>query len=327
MVDALCLSTPPKPCGVTHSQVQASAAPPPQCLNGVVSARERGCQLRCDRLDHGVDDLVPAGEEIAAFRDALTTDEVAIAATGLAHQQAACDHVPRFQSNLVIAVNATVRNICQIKRRRTRAADILGLAEQGAGHFNLRVEMGALPVRKTRGQQCSLQIIPRTGADAPVIQIGAIASTCGEQFVTQRVVDDAMHRLAVFEHADGYAEMRKTAQVVVRAIERVDDPDVLALALGTGFLGEDGVAGKCALQLAYDLGLRSPIHFRSEIHALFLDNGKALDAIHVAQDDLACGTRGAHRHIHGRSGHVGSIGSGLKKSKSSAHRGACGAEG
>src|SRR5690606_15049640 len=158
--------------------------------------------------------------------------------------------------------------------------------------------------------------VPGAGADAAVIQIGTIAPACREQLIAQRVVDDAMHRFAVFEHADRNAEMRKAAQVVVGAVEWVDDPDVLALALGTGFLGEHGVAGKCALQLAYDLGLGGTIHLRSEIHALFLDNGKTVDAVHVAQDDLACGTRGAHRHIYGRSGHVGSIGSELKKSKS-----------
>ena len=64
-----------------------------------------------DGLDHGVGDLVAAGDDVAILRNAVTTDEIAIASAGLAHEQAAGSHVPGLQADLVIAIEAAVGDL------------------------------------------------------------------------------------------------------------------------------------------------------------------------------------------------------------------------
>jgi hypothetical protein len=78
--------------------------------------------------------------------------------------------------------------------------------------------------------------------------------------------------------------MGKTAQEVGRAVERIDDEGLPALAHRAGFLGEDGDVGIGPAQLADDLGLGERIHFAGVVLAVLLEDVKAVELAHVAQE-------------------------------------------
>ncbi|GAB2795413.1 hypothetical protein GCM10027021_17500 [Dyella kyungheensis] len=63
------------------------------------------------------------------------------------------------------------------------------------------------------------------------------------------------------------------------------------------------MGGVGALEFLDDLGFGQAVDFRGEVHALLLDDVESVDAIHVTQDDVSCGARGAHRDINGGSWH------------------------
>src|SRR5690606_2333254 len=167
--------------------------------------------------------------------------------------------------------------------------------------------MRALAERETGREQGAFEAGACGHADAPVVEERAVSAARGEQFVAQRVVDDRVDRVAMLDEADRYAKMRDSTQVIVRAVERVDDPGALALAARPAFLGEDRVARKRTAQFAYDFRFRLPVDFGNEVHALLLDHGQATESIHVAQHDLAGIARRAYRNIDGWSGHRGSV--------------------
>src|SRR5690349_535947 len=98
--------------------------------------------------------------------------------------------------------------------------------------------MLALAIRKAGADQRALQRLALAHADAAVVEERAVALAGGENFVAQRIVDHSVDQIAVIAKTDRHAEVRKTAQVIVRAVERVDDPDLVGLAFLTGFLGE-----------------------------------------------------------------------------------------
>ncbi len=163
-----------------------------------------------------------------------------------------------------------------------------------------------MTIGKAGAEQGTGQRFTLRHAHATIVDEGAITLARGEQLVAQRIVDHGMQQVAVVDKTDRNAEVRKTVQVVVRAVERIDDPDlVLRLAAGAGFLAEDTVVGIGALEFAHDLGLGHAVDFRGEIHARFFLDLKAIYAVHVAQDDGACSACSAHRDVDGGTSHDG----------------------
>ena len=77
----------------------------------------------------------------------------------------------------------------------------------------------------------------------------------------------------------------------------------LPLPASARFFGEYRVMRIGAFEFAYDLGLGQAIDLGREIELLLFHDREALQAVHVAQDDLAGGARSAHRHVDGGSGH------------------------
>ena len=244
-----------------------------------------------------------AGDEVAAGRHAVTAGEVAELAASLAHEQAACGHVPGLQAGLEVAVQASCRDIGQIERRRTGAAQVVGLAQHRARDRELRVQVFVLARRESGAQDRAGKALAIAHAHAPVVEKGAVALARGEQLVAQRIVDHAVDEVAMIHETDRHREMRKAAQVVVRAVERIDDPDLVGFSGLAGFLAEDGVVGIGATQLLDDLGFGQLVDLADVVVARFFLDVEPFHAIDVAQDDVACGARGAHRDIDGGSGH------------------------
>lgn len=73
------------------------------------------------------------------------------------------------------------------------------------------------------------------------------------------------------------------------AIERVDDPDRVALALTSAFLRQEGVVGVALADDLDDLGLSRMIDFADEIVAPFRCNRQGFEAVEAADNDFTGG--------------------------------------
>ncbi len=76
----------------------------------------------------------------------------------------------------------------------------------------------------------------------------AVAAARMKHLVVLRIADDADLATSVLDVSDRYAVVASAAQKIVRAVDRIDDPDTLGRAgeLRRGFLTEKCIAGKLA---------------------------------------------------------------------------------
>jgi hypothetical protein len=89
-----------------------------------------------------------------------------------------------------------------------------------------------------------------------------------EQVVARRVVDDGLLHLAAKRQADRDCVRRQAVDEVGGAVERIDDPDIVAVlgaARRARFLGEDAVPGIGAEQHVDDRGLGGVVDLGDEI--------------------------------------------------------------
>ena len=79
------------------------------------------------------------------------------------------------------------------------------------------------------------------------VDLRAFAARGREQFLPQRIVDDAVFHAAAPLHGDRHSELRKAVQEIGGAVERIDDPDEFAVCTAAvalaAFLGENRVIG------------------------------------------------------------------------------------
>ena len=117
-----------------------------------------------------------------------------------------------------------------------------------------------------------------------------------EAFFFERVEDDAeLHAAAVFV-GDRHAELRIAVREVSGAVERIDDPSMVALMrAGAAFLGEDRMGGKCAMDNFDNRRFGFPVGFGDQIDRVRL----AIDGYSAEPFEMnsAGGTRGAERNL------------------------------
>jgi hypothetical protein len=119
------------------------------------------------------------------------------------------------------------------------------------------------------------------------IELRALAPARRKDLLPQRIVDDAVLELAFARDADRDRKLRKTVQVVRRAVERVDDPLIFVLARGAALLGEDCMIGVVVADDLDDRGLRHLVDLRDELVAALLDDLQRFELVHLANHDLA----------------------------------------
>ncbi len=78
-------------------------------------------------------------------------------------------------------------------------------------------------------------------ADAPAVELRAVAARGGEEFLPHRVVDDGVLEPAAVLDGDRHGEGGEAVQEIGGAVERIDDPDELVAAAAAGFLAEEAV--------------------------------------------------------------------------------------
>ena len=93
-------------------------------------------------------------------------------------------------------------------------------------------------------------------------------------------------------------------QEVRRAVERIDDPEGVALARTPAFLGQEGMVGVALADDLDDLGLSRMIDFADEVVAPFRGNRQGFEAVETADDDFAGGPGGPdgdiEKRLHGK---------------------------
>jgi len=154
--------------------------------------------------------------------------------------------------------------------------------------------------------------------DALLVQVGAGALGGGEQVVADRVVDDGLRDHAALLQRDRDAVVGVAVQEIGGAVDRIDDPDVLAVVVQvrgrTRFLAEDGVVG-VGFQQRLDDGLfRGLVDVGNEVVVAFFADGDAVEVERSAVDD----GRGAAGGLDGRVEH--GMHKGFRKKNADAHR-------
>src|SRR5208337_3217618 len=157
-----------------------------------------------------------------------------------------------------------------------------------------QVEAPALAavVCESGAEQGGAQIWRRADANRLAVEARALSAMGHEAFFLERVEDHAeLHAAAPFVR-DRHAELRIAVREVGGAVERVDDPSMVALMrAGAAFLGKDRVGRKCAMDHFDDRGFRFAIGFGDQIDRVRLAiDGYSAEALEM---NSAGGTRGA----------------------------------
>ena len=146
--------------------------------------------------------------------------------------------------------------------------------------------------RNTGGDQAARQFLAARDAQAPRARVGrvderAVAFLGPEQFVGDRLVDDAGDDLAVALERQRDREVRHAVQEIRRAIERIGDPAIMAVApIGAlhlaAFLAEETVFGARAFELLAKRALGHDVGAAHEIAGAFFRNLELLDFAEIA---------------------------------------------
>src|SRR5208282_2828962 len=151
-------------------------------------------------------------------------------------------------------------------------------------------------VRESGAQQRGAEAWRRADANRLAVQARALSALGNEAFFFQRVEDYAeLHAAAPFVR-DRYAELRIAVREVGGAVERIDNPSMVALMrAGAAFLREDRMGWKCAMDHVDDGGFRFAVGFGDQIYRVRL----AIDGYSAEpfEMDSAGGTRGAERNL------------------------------
>ena len=86
-------------------------------------------------------------------------------------------------------------------------------------------------------------------------------------------------------------------QEIRRAVERIDDPNVLALAGAAAFLGEERVIGMAAANGRDDVRLGLAVDVGDEVVAALGVDLQGIETREAAHDQVAGAPRGAHADI------------------------------
>ena len=203
-------------------------------------ALQRSRQVRLDRRQYCLEAFGVAGNDVAFFKEVVTAGEVAHQAAGFLNQQGACSHVPLGQARLPERVETTGSHISQVQARRTGAADAGSLANQGAEHAQVVVEVVHLVVteREASAQQSAFEAGATADAQATTVQLSAATTAGGEFFLANRVQNNSVFQATAVFAGDADSEVRNAAQEVGGAVQWVDDPQVvLAFFAGGALLG------------------------------------------------------------------------------------------
>ncbi len=118
-----------------------------------------------------------------------------------------------------------------------------------------------------------------------------------EQLLPHGIIDGAVFESAFVHQPDRNAEHREAVQVVGRSIERIDDPQIVGVALLAAFLSENGVLGIVSLNHGYDRFLGIAVCFADEIVAALYLNLELFEFVEIAEKCVSSAPRSHDCHI------------------------------
>src|SRR5262249_13632694 len=151
------------------------------------------------------------GKRAAAGEHVVTAIDLADIAPGFAHEDDAGGDVPGRQVVLPEAFVAARGDIGEVEGGAAEAADAGDGRER---RIDLRDKNRALAIvdaaarRDPRRKEGLVELAPRRYAQAPVVQIGPDALFGPEQFVLDRIIDDAGNDIALALEPDRDGEVR-----------------------------------------------------------------------------------------------------------------------
>jgi len=250
------------------------------------------------------EDLGRAGDDGAAVHVGVFAVNAGDEAAGFQDQQRAGRHVPLVQFHLPETIVEAGRDVRQIERRRARTAQAGRLGHQVLELGDVVVERGAVTEREAGADQGVAQLGGLRDTNPAVVHEGAGAAGGGEKIVAVRVVNHRLRELALDLQRDGHAVGRHTVQEIGGAIERIDDPDVIALrvaARGAGsLLGDDAVARVGAEQRIYNRRFRVAVDFADEIARPLAVDGQPVEVTGAVLNDFGGFAGGLDRRIEHR---------------------------
>jgi hypothetical protein len=147
--------------------------------------------------------------------------------------------------------------------------------------------------RKAGAEQGVLQGVV-ADSHAPVVHLRAGATRGGEHLLPDRIVDQPRFQPVLVAETDGNGEVRNAVQEVGGAVQRIDDPLILVLAvLFAAFLGQNTVVGIGLAQNLDNLLFGLYVRFTDEVVALFGGDGQPFEV--DRSDGAGCGWRSRRR--------------------------------
>jgi hypothetical protein len=134
-------------------------------------------------------------------------------------------------------------------------------------------------------------------ADLAAVELRAVTARGGEQLLAHHVEHHGVFQAALDLAGDRHRETREAVHEIRGAIERVDDPQHVALAGLAAFLGQKRVVGMQAPDGFDDIGLGSPIHLGDVVIAALAVDLDGFEPRHGTYDDVAGAARGFDRNI------------------------------
>ena len=98
-------------------------------------------------------------------------------------------------------------------------------------------------------------------------------------------------------------KLRDAVEKVRGAVQRVDDPHRVALAVGAALLGEEGVVGVDALDFPYNFRLAGAVDLAHVIVPGLAVHGYGVDPVQFASHQFTGAASGADGDVHGGLGH------------------------
>ena len=214
------------------------------------------------------------------------------------HEQAARGDIPRVEPHFPEAVVEARRDVGEIERGGAGPAQPRGALDHRLHHLEIGVEIAAVAERKARADEAVAQMRAPRHADPVIVEERAAPARRREEVVAARIVDHRLRDLAPVREGDRHAVLRKAVQEVGRAVERIDDPDVLGRRVGAlrrAFLGEDRVVRIRGEQRLDDLALRLAVDLAHEVLRALRGHGQQVEVARAAVDDVAGAARRLHR--------------------------------
>ncbi len=172
--------------------------------------------------------------------------------------------VPALQTALVEGIDATRRNVCEVKRGPAGAPNVADLGQQPEDDLGL---IGPVPglVREPGRDQRLTQNRARVGVDRVAVQSSSLAARCCEALTVDRVIHHSRGQPVRVLQGDAHSPCTESVQKVHGPVQWIDDPAPRVLPLDArALLADQPVIGALrGEQLADDpLGLAVGVRHR-----------------------------------------------------------------